>query len=71
MEEVAITTETIQLDQFLKWAGVVESGGQVKLLMEDGLIQINGIVAAERRKKVQPGDVIKIEGLGSWKVVHE
>ncbi|MCE5285254.1 MAG: RNA-binding S4 domain-containing protein [Pelosinus sp.] len=71
MEEVAITTETIHLDQFLKWAGVVESGGQVKLLMEDGLILINGVVAAERRKKVQAGDVIAIEGLGSWKVVHE
>jgi ribosome-associated protein len=71
LEEVAITTETIQLDQFLKWAGIVETGGQVKLLLEDGLIQLNGVVATERRKKVRPGDTIKIEGLGSWKVVHE
>lgn len=71
MEEIAITTEVIQLDQFLKWAGIVESGGQVKMLMEDGLIKINGVLATERRKKVGPNDVISIEGLGSWKVVHE
>lgn len=71
MEEVVISTETIQLDQFLKWAGIVESGGQVKLLLEDGLIQLNGVVAVERRKKIRPGDIISIEGLGSWKVAHE
>lgn len=71
VEEIAITTEVIQLDQFLKWAGIVESGGQVKMLMEDGLIKINGVLATERRKKVGPNDVISIEGLGSWKVVHE
>lgn len=71
MEEVAITTETIQLDQFLKWAAIVESGGQVKFLLEDGLIKINGVQATERRKKIAPGDVISIEGLGSWKVTQE
>lgn len=68
MEEISIQTPTIQLDQFLKWAGIVETGGQVKLLLEDELITLNGAVVTERRKKLQPGDVIAIEGLGAWKV---
>lgn len=69
MEEISIETETINLDQFLKWAGIIESGGQVKLLVEDKLIKINGVIAAERRKKLKPGDTVEIEGIGIWKVI--
>ena len=36
-----IETENIQLDQFLKWEGIVETGGQVKLLIEDKMIYVN------------------------------
>lgn len=69
METIEIHTETIQLDQFLKWAGVVESGGQVKLMLEDEMITLNGLLITERRKKLRNGDVIHIEGLGTWKIV--
>ena len=68
MEEIAIDTPVIQLDQFLKWAGAVESGGQVKIFLEEGLIKLNGIQTFERRKKIHAGDVVEIEGLGIWKV---
>jgi len=71
MEEIAIVTSTIQLDQFLKWAGIVESGGQVKLFIEDGLIKVNGVQVHERRKKIQLGDIIEIEDIGKWKVTAE
>jgi ribosome-associated protein len=71
MEEISIVTSTIQLDQFLKWAGIVESGGQVKLFIEDGLIKVNGAQIHERRKKIQPGDIIEIEDIGKWKVTAE
>ncbi len=71
MEEVGITTTTIQLDQFLKWAGIVESGGQVKLFIEDGLIWVNGVQITERRKKIQPGDIVEIRDMGIWKVTTE
>lgn len=71
MEEIGITTDTIQLDQFLKWAGIVETGGQVKLFIEDGLILINGIQVHERRKKIQPGDIVEIRDIGIWKVTTE
>jgi ribosome-associated protein len=68
MEEIAINTVTIQLDQFLKWAGAVESGGQAKQMVEEGLVAVNGVTVSERRKKLQPGDVVALKGYGSWKV---
>jgi ribosome-associated protein len=71
MEEIGITTATIQLDQFLKWAGIVETGGQVKLFIEDGLILVNGVQVTERRKKIQLGDIIEIRDIGKWKVTTE
>ena len=71
MEEIVIVSPTIQLDQFLKWAGIVESGGQVKLFIEDGLIKVNGIQVHERRKKIQPGDIVEIKDMGQWKVTAE
>ncbi|HMM22580.1 MAG TPA: RNA-binding S4 domain-containing protein [Selenomonadales bacterium] len=68
METVAITAEPIQLDQFLKLAGIVDTGGQVKKLIEDGLIRINDQPATERRKKLHHGDTVEIKGTGIWKV---
>ncbi len=69
MEEITIDSVTIQLDQFLKWAGIAESGGQVKTWIEDGIIFVNDKIVSERRKKLQPGDVVEIKGSGVWKVV--
>ena len=71
MEIIEITTPVIQLDQLLKWAGVVETGGQVRLFIDDGLIFLNGIKIHERRKKIHPGDIIEVKGIGIWKVMAE
>ena len=71
IEKIEIKTETIQLDQFLKWAGVLESGGQVKLMIEDEMILVNGIVETARRKKLHDGDVVEIKEMGSWQVVFK
>lgn len=71
MEIVTISTETIQLDQLLKWAGIIESGGQVKLFIEDELILVNGSQVNQRRKKIHPGDIVEIKGIGIWKVATE
>lgn len=68
METIEITTESINLDQFLKWAGIVESGGQVKILIDEGLIMVNNQLATERRKKLRSGDTVEIKGTGIWKV---
>ncbi len=66
--DVEIETEEIQLDQFLKWAGVLASGGEVKALLAEGLIKRNGEKESARRRKLKAGDVIEIEGMGAWRV---
>lgn len=71
IEKIEVNTETIQLDQFLKWAGVLESGGQVKLMIEDEMILVNGIVETARRKRLHDGDVVEIKEMGSWQVVSK
>ncbi len=50
------------LDQFLKLAGIVGSGGQAKLLIQGGEIRLNGVVETRRRKKLAKGDRIEAGG---------
>lgn len=61
MEKVAIRTEDIQLDQFLKLSGAVGTGGAVKPLLLDGCILVNGKMETARRKKLFPGDVVTLK----------
>ena len=69
IEDIRIETEEIQLDQFLKWAGVLASGGEVKMLIENRQIKRNGETESARRRKLHAGDIIETEGLGAWRVV--
>jgi ribosome-associated protein len=71
METIKINTETIQLDQLLKWAGIIASGGEVKVLLEDQRIKLNGTIETARRRKLKIGDVVEIDGIGSWKVAGQ
>ncbi|MFW6237615.1 MAG: RNA-binding S4 domain-containing protein [Halanaerobiales bacterium] len=61
MEEVGITTDTIKLDQFLKWANITDTGGEAKLLIQGGNIRVNGEVEYRRGCKLVPGDRIEIK----------
>ena len=54
MERIGIRTDTIQLDQFLKLAGAVPTGGAVKQLMLENRILVNGVPETARRKKSTP-----------------
>ena len=49
---------TIHLDQFIKAHALVETGGQAKLVIQDGLVQVNGEVETRRRRKLRQGDVV-------------
>lgn len=69
IEKVEINTESIQLDQFLKWAGVLESGGQVKPMLEEELILVNGKIETAKRRRLFDGDQVAIKDLGIWQVV--
>ena len=71
MEKISINTEKIQLDQFLKWAGILESGGQVRPMLDEGLIFVNGVKETAKRKQLHPGDVVKIIDIGEYEVARE
>lgn len=69
MEEVPIQSESIQLDQFLKWAGIVQTGGHAKILINEGVIKVNGEKETKRSRKLIEGDEIYIRDFGSYKIV--
>ena len=50
------TGPTIQLDQFMKLKGLVGTGGQAKLVIQEGEVRVNGVVETRRKKKLQAGD---------------
>ena len=58
MNTINITTEFIKLDAFLKFAGVAGTGGEAKMLIAEGRIEVNGEVCTQRGKKLYPGDVV-------------
>lgn len=53
---------TIQLDQFMKLAGLVSTGGQAKLVIQAGEVLLNGTVETRRKKKLKSGDEITFSG---------
>ena len=62
MPEIKITTEFIKLDALLKFVSMVGSGGEAKMLIQDGQVLVNGEVCTMRGKKIRPGDTVKIIG---------
>ena len=49
-ETVEITTEFITMDKLLKFSGVADTGGQAFLMVEDGVVRLNGQLVTEKRK---------------------
>lgn len=62
-ETVAITTEFIKLDALLKFAGIMETGGEAKEAVQAGAVRVNGEVCTMRGKKIRPGDVVSLDGV--------
>ena len=61
-ERVKIETEFIKLQDLLKFAGAVETGGEAKLLIQEGQVSVNGEVCTMRGKKLYPGDRAELDG---------
>lgn len=62
MDTIQINTEFIKLDSLLKFAGMVETGGEAKELIQAGQVKLNGEVCTMRGKKCVPGDEIELDG---------
>ena len=61
-EHVKIHTEFIKLQDLLKFAGAVETGGDAKLIIQEGRVAVNGETCTMRGKKMRPGDSAVIDG---------
>ena len=62
MKTVTITTEYIKLQDLLKLADLVSTGGEAKVLIAVGEAAVNGEVCLQRGKKIRPGDVVSFRG---------
>ena len=62
MEIITIRDDFIKLGQALKLAGLVESGVDAKIRIQEGYVKVNGEVEVQRGKKIHPGDVIELDG---------
>lgn len=60
MENIEITTEYIKLQDLLKFAAAVSTGGEAKILIQEGDVTVNGEVCTMRGKKIRPGDDIAL-----------
>ncbi len=61
MTTIPITTEFIKLQDLLKLADLVSTGGEAKLRILDGEVKVNGEVCTQRGKKLRPGDIVTFE----------
>ena len=69
-QELAIHTEFIKLQDALKFANIVYSGGEAKQLILDGAVTVNGETCTMRGKKLRPGDKFEF-ARQKFVIVHE
>lgn len=70
-ETIEITTATITMDKLLKFSGVADTGGQAFMMVEDGVVRLNGQLVTEKRKQVRPVDVVNIDDQIELTVIAE
>ena len=62
MKEVKIYTEYIKLDDLLKFAGILGTGGMAKAVIQEGLVKVNGEICLMRGKKLCGGEIVEFNG---------
>ena len=62
MEEIILRDDFIKLGQAIKAAGLVESGVEAKIVIQDGEVKVNGVVETQRGKKLAGGEVVEYNG---------
>ena len=63
MKMVTITTEYIKLQDLLKLADAVATGGEAKIRVQEGEVLVNGAVCTQRGRKIRPNDTVDYHGL--------
>ena len=62
MDTIRITTEFINLQDLLKFASLVSTGGEAKIVITEGEVTVNGEVCTQRGRKIRPGDAVSYHG---------
>lgn len=71
MERCSFSGEYIQLNQLLKKENIAASGGDARVMIEQGMVKVNHQTAHEIRKKLRDGDIVEIEGFGAYQLEKE
>lgn len=61
-EKIKIETEYIKLQDLLKFCGLTGTGGEAKIVIQNGEVMVNGEVCTMRGKKLRSGDVVEFDG---------
>ncbi|HLS08930.1 S4 domain-containing protein YaaA [Lentibacillus sp.] len=70
-EKIQIETAYILLGQFVKLLNILDSGGMVKAFLQDQGVLVNSEPEHRRGRKLYPGDVVEVEGIGSYMVTKD
>lgn len=62
MKTITITTEYIKLQDLLKFAAIASTGGEAKIMVQEGEVTVNGEICTMRGKKIRPGDDVAVDG---------
>jgi len=62
MRDVIINREPVELYKILKFEGLVESGGEAKAVIEQGMVKVNRAVETRKRKQIVGGDLVEFNG---------
>ncbi len=63
VDRIEVGEAGIRLEQMLKLAGAVDSSGEVKLVLAEGRVTVNGTVETRRGAQLKPGDVVHLPGV--------
>lgn len=64
MQTIEINRQPVELYKILKFEGLVGTGGEAKIVIDEGLVKVNGQVEFRRRNKIKDGDVIEFNNEG-------
>ena len=62
MMTITIPTEYIKLQDLLKFAAIASTGGEAKIMVQEGQVTVNGEVCTQRGRKIRPGDDVCANG---------
>ncbi|MCE5172493.1 S4 domain-containing protein YaaA [Paenibacillus profundus] len=69
MNDIKVSTEYITLGQFLKLANCASTGGHAKVMLAEAMVKVNSEDEARRGRKLYAGDVVSVEGCGTFRIV--